>query len=220
MLKCPNRSTNLLPVLSFRTLNASSLPIFAAQRSSESLGLDNVLPGLTLAVPGETNVLTIVSASSIREYPNAFSKRVPISKPLCTEKRLSHFSPSFIQFQSVCDTKLLEKVSLPFKKDRGDRSLATFSKRPKRSRGTTYLYQSRNFASRDMVNGARGALKPKAWKGVRDWRENQPYNGLASVRGETPRSQGLYTNVTISDSYNTAHSARSQAHLLPVVIHF
>ena len=223
------RSTNILPVLSFRTINVSSLPLFAAQRPSELLGLDNVLPGLTLAVPGETNVLTIVSASSIREYPNEFSKRVLISKPLCTKKRLSNLSLSFIQFQSVSDTKLLEKVSLPFRKDRGDRSLATFSKRPKRSRGTTYLYQSRNFASRDMVNGAREALKPKAWKGsqvVRDWRENQPYNGLASVRGETPtrlRGQGVYPNVTISDSYNTlhtAHSARSQTHFLPFVYPF
>ena len=173
-----NRSNNILPVLPFRTLNASSLPIFAVQRSSKSLGLDNVLPGLTLAVSGETNALTIASASSIREYPNEFSKRVPISKPLCTEKSLSHFSLSFIQFQSVSDTKLLEKVSLPFKKDRGDRSLATVSKRPKRS------YQSISFASRDMVTGAKGALKPKAWKGLQDF----SYIGVYSKKQTIPLS--------------------------------
>ena len=91
-----------------------------------------------------------------------------------------------------------------------------------------------------MANGARGALKPKAWKGsqaVKDWRENQPYNGLASVgggslttplinvidegqRGEAPRSlrsQGLYPSLTISDSfteskevtYNIQHTAHN-----------
>ena len=107
---------------------------------------------------GETTVLSITSASSIRDYPNEFSKRVPISKSL------SHFSRNFIQFQSVSDTKLCKKVFLPGK---GDPSLA---KRPKRSRGTTYLY---NFASKDIVNGASGA---KAWKGsqmVRGWGDNQ-----------------------------------------------
>ena len=236
-----NRSNNILPVLSYRTLSSNSLPIFAVQRSSESLGLDNpftgskevTLPGFTLAVPGETNLLSIVPASSIRNYSKEFSKRVPISKTLCTEKSLSHFSVSCIQFQSVSDTTLWEKVFLPLKKGKGDCSLTTFYKRPKRSRGTTYLYQSRNFASKDMANGARGALKPKAWKGsqvVKDWRENQPYNGLAPVgggslatpllpsareegfinvidegqRGEAPRSlrsQGLYPSLTISDSF-------------------
>ena len=245
-----NRSNNILPVLSYRTLSSNSLPIFAAQRSSQSLGLDNPFDGqgwptnplssLTLAVPGETNLLSIVRASSIKNYSKEFSKRVPISKTLCTEKSLSHFSLNFIQFQSVSDTKLWEKVFIPLKKGKEDRSLATFSKTPKRSRGTTYLYQGRNFASKDMANGARGALKPKAWKGsqaVKDWRENQPYNGLASVgggslttplinvidegqRGEAPRSlrsQGLYPSLTISDSfteskevtYNIQHTAHN-----------
>ena len=231
-----NTSNNILPVLSFRTLRSSSVPIFAVQRSSESLGLDNVVPGLTLAVPGETNVLSIVSASSIRDYPNEFSKRVPISKTLCTEKSLSHFSLTFIEFQSVSDTKLCKKVFLPFKKGKGDPSLATFSKRPKRSRGTTYLYQSKNFASKDMGNGASRA---KAWKGsqvVKDWGDNQLYNDFASVRGgqrapslyqyidergEAPsrlRGQGLYPSLTISDSYktqDTVYNSQSQEKSTP-----
>ena len=221
-----NTSNNILPVLSFQTLSSSSVPIFAVQRSSELLGF---IPGLTLAVPGvrwpppfqkcmnegvrwpppanegETTVLSITSASSIRDYPNEFSKRVPISKSL------SHFSRNFIQFQSVSDTKLCKKVFLPGK---GDPSLA---KRPKRSRGTTYLY---NFASKDIVNGASGA---KAWKGsqmVRGWGDNQSVRDGQRApliqRGEAPsrlRGQGLYPSFTISDSYktqDTVHNSQFQ----------
>ena len=210
-----NTSNNTLPVLSFQTLSSSSLPIFAVERSSESLGLCNVLPALTLAVPGETNILSIALASSIRDCPNGFYKRVPISKTLCTEKNLSRFSLNFVQFQSISDTKLCKKVFIPFFKGTEDPSLATLSKRPKKSRGTTYLYQSKYFDSIDLGNGARGALQQKAWKKlqmVKDWRGNQPYNGLAAVKGDAPRrlqGQGLYTR----PSYRTQHTvynSRSQ----------
>jgi DNA-directed RNA polymerase beta' subunit len=207
-----NTSNNILPVLSFRTVSSSSLPMFAVQRSLESLGLYNTLPALTLAVPGEANVLSIASASAIRDYPNQFSKRVPLSKTLCTERRLTPFSLNFVQFQSISDTRLWKKVFLPSKKGQGDLSLATVSKRPKISRGTTYLYQSKNFG---LGNGARGALKQKAWKGsqmVKDWRDNQPYKGFVAAKGEAPRGlqgQGLYTrplpSLTISDSYTSSH---------------
>ena len=214
-----NTSTNISPVLSFQALRSSSLPIFAVQTSLESLGLYNSLPVLTVTVPGEANILGIASVSSIRDYPNDFSKKVPISKTFCTDKRLSPVSLNCIQCQSISDARVSRKVSLPSKTGKEDLSLPVVSKRPNRFKGTTYL----SFGKKDLGNGARGALKEKSWKGlqmVKDWRDTPPYNGFAAVKGEAPKilqGQGVYTRPLprpgISNSYKTPSNSRLQQKL-------